>query len=183
MPNLNESIDTSPLCLACGLCCDGTLYVYVPIDPQEPRHGLDSVPIQTEERNGKYRFNQPCPAHSGQGCKIYAARPVTCQNYRCELIKQYCKQQISKAQAAEKITQAIRLKNIFRKTLQHIDPALMKLSLPEVWKQWDELNEGAEGQIFRQHQGHALIQIAALFWHLEQHFLPGKKIREKGEME
>lgn len=76
------------LCRACGMCCDGSLFGRVGLQPGEVpiarRHGLRVL-----ERGGA--FEQPCPAFdgSGAGCTIYAERPQACRVFRCKLFERH----------------------------------------------------------------------------------------------
>ncbi len=81
----------SDLCGGCGLCCDGSLFQYAPVEPEESdrlrRRGL---PIESDGL--KLRLRQPCPAHAhahahgASGCEVYADRPGSCVKFRCALL-------------------------------------------------------------------------------------------------
>ncbi len=73
----------SELCRACGLCCDGTLFDTLRLTDDEARDPALALPVLDDGGRPAVRF--PCPAHRG-GCTIYAARPSTCQAYRCNLL-------------------------------------------------------------------------------------------------
>jgi Fe-S-cluster containining protein len=78
---------SSPLCLACGLCCTGTLHEYVEVQPQELQLvGSLGVTIETF-RNQSVGFRQPCVLYRSECCSAYAHRPVACQKYRCVLLR------------------------------------------------------------------------------------------------
>lgn len=72
----------SDLCLACGLCCDGSLFGYVPLQDREramaSRRGLRVL----ASGNG---FEQPCSAHHAGACAVYAERPRACRAFECKL--------------------------------------------------------------------------------------------------
>lgn len=68
--------DTEGLCQACGLCCDGSLFVAVPLEPDE------SVPGGAADGAG--RLVQPCAFHAGT-CGIYAGRPEGCRAFTCRV--------------------------------------------------------------------------------------------------
>ncbi len=73
------------LCLACGLCCDGSLFGLVPLRDAEVavarRHGL----VLLHDR----MLVQPCGA-LGSGarrpCAIHAERPASCRAFECRLL-------------------------------------------------------------------------------------------------
>ncbi len=78
----------SALCQRCGLCCDGTLFSHVPLQPEEVaparRHGLDVVELV----GGSPAVRQGCSALKDRRCTLYAARPQGCRAYDCRLFKQ-----------------------------------------------------------------------------------------------
>lgn len=71
------------LCGACGLCCDGSLFLRVPLGPREvvPEARLLVV---TNDRGARH-VPQRCAAFSGSGCHVYAERPFACRRYECLL--------------------------------------------------------------------------------------------------
>lgn len=73
---------TTALCLSCGLCCDGTLFRYVPLEPKEARRLAGRV---TPCEGG---MEQPCRALDGVHCTVYDDRPTTCRAFRCLALQQ-----------------------------------------------------------------------------------------------
>lgn len=82
-----DPISRSALCMACRLCCDGTLFDFVRVDPdEEPVLASVGVEVVSADDDGSRGFCQPCPVRSGGeggGCGCYAARPATCRKYSC----------------------------------------------------------------------------------------------------
>jgi Fe-S-cluster containining protein len=82
--------DLSALCQACGLCCDGSLFGRVDLEPAEVdrarRRRLRVI------ASGK-SFEQPCSALAeapeGPGgrrsCTFYEERPLSCRRFVCRL--------------------------------------------------------------------------------------------------
>jgi Fe-S-cluster containining protein len=74
------------LCQSCGLCCDGSLFGRVDLEPGEVesarRHRLPVVA-------GGKAFEQPCSALLARGpgvhCSIYDERPASCRRFVCRL--------------------------------------------------------------------------------------------------
>ncbi|MBI3413959.1 MAG: YkgJ family cysteine cluster protein [Verrucomicrobia bacterium] len=97
MPRLipgNKVADT--LCLKCGICCDGTLFKGVELQPADDFEQLCSLGLslkqatrrQTKAEAAKFRFPQPCAALCADGhCQIYADRPAHCRDFECALFK------------------------------------------------------------------------------------------------
>ena len=76
-------IDSSNICLSCGLCCDGTLIGHVQLEPEEIP-ALKKI-MDLENENGNGFFLQPCNNYC-DGCTIYSERPKQCASFKCELL-------------------------------------------------------------------------------------------------
>lgn len=77
--------DLGALCRACGLCCDGSLFGRVTLDPSE---------VETARKNrlrvlpSGASFEQPCSALGAApdfACAAYAERPRRCREFTCKL--------------------------------------------------------------------------------------------------
>jgi Fe-S-cluster containining protein len=69
------------LCRACGLCCDGSLFGRVELEPDE---------VEPARRlNVLTHFDQPCPALATSGCTIYRDRPRSCRRFTCRLYERH----------------------------------------------------------------------------------------------
>ena len=112
-PEADGSIDSSSqsLCLTCGLCCDGTLFSYVPLLPDDATTPLKAVGINIVSDTDVDIFNQPCAAHKNCTCTVYANRPQKCRTYRCELQKRFERGDISHEPALGIIYKVVSLKN------------------------------------------------------------------------
>lgn len=90
------------ICLGCGLCCDGTIFADVKLQPQDnagelAARGLVIFSSRQVSRSdagsaasGASRecsFIQPCAAFRAGRCEIYAQRPKHCQDFECLLLK------------------------------------------------------------------------------------------------
>lgn len=74
----------SELCLACGLCCDGTLFRHVEISAPE-RERLVALGIGVGIKRKHDVMFLPCGKLEGRCCTIYADRPGGCQRFVCAL--------------------------------------------------------------------------------------------------
>lgn len=74
------------LCRSCGLCCDGSLFGCVTLDPEE-LPGARKNRLQVLQRGNA--FEQPCSSLSTLGaqraCSIYSDRPRACRAFTCRL--------------------------------------------------------------------------------------------------
>lgn len=79
----------SDLCLQCGMCCDGTLFLNASVMPGE-RRLVESLGFSTRASSAHDTFALPCPAFLEGCCSLYAAeRPHTCSAYRCRPLDDY----------------------------------------------------------------------------------------------
>jgi uncharacterized protein len=99
------------LCLTCGLCCDGTLFPYVRLLPDDEITPLKAIGVNIISESGLNIFKQPCAAHKNCTCIVYANRPQKCRRYKCELLKRFERGDILYTAALEIITMAVSLKN------------------------------------------------------------------------
>lgn len=107
-PGVSES-PLSILCRGCGLCCDGSLFSHVGLEPGEADqlHAL-GIPTQVR-RSGTEVLAQGCCALKGRECQIYAARPASCAAYECVLAADLLEERISLEEAQAVVKKAQRL--------------------------------------------------------------------------
>lgn len=79
------------LCLACGLCCDGTLFDLVKLEGSDDPAKLKALGLPVTISRGKTpiaRFPQPCAALcKDRICRVYAERPWQCRIFECGVFK------------------------------------------------------------------------------------------------
>jgi Fe-S-cluster containining protein len=79
------------LCLACGLCCDGTLFNHVKLGPRDDAQKLKALglPVSvTRSATPVTHFRQPCSALcADRTCRVYADRPAQCRTFACGVFK------------------------------------------------------------------------------------------------
>lgn len=81
-----QKLIESTLCTQCALCCDGGLFRAVKIHPAE-REALQRLGLTIEDAPEPY-FRQPCAKLIDRACSVYTARPRTCRNFSCALLRQ-----------------------------------------------------------------------------------------------
>jgi Fe-S-cluster containining protein len=78
------------LCRSCGLCCDGSLFGRVTLEPEE-FHGARKKHLRVLQRG--HAFEQPCSALSTLddhcACSVYSDRPRSCRAFTCRLYDQH----------------------------------------------------------------------------------------------
>lgn len=91
------------LCLSCGLCCNGVIFADVQLQRGDDSAKLRSLGVL--KTNAK-KFSQPCPAHDGCRCAIYADRPQYCRQFECLLLKNAQEGRVTEAEAVRVIKAA-----------------------------------------------------------------------------
>jgi hypothetical protein len=100
------------LCLACGLCCDGTIFSSVPLKPSDDITPLKTVGIDiVSDSDANRLFTLPCAAHKNCTCTVYANRPQLCRTYKCKLLKRFERNEIPHEAALRIINKIVSLKN------------------------------------------------------------------------
>jgi uncharacterized protein len=93
-------IDSTNICLACGLCCDGTLIGFVQLSHEELPRIKKLMDIEEATSDGV--FIQPCSKYC-DGCTIYPDRPKQCASYDCELLKSLQRKELDYTSALETV--------------------------------------------------------------------------------
>lgn len=75
----------SELCLACALCCEGSLFRYVRLSTEEAeRLGAAGADVFAR-RDGTAALRLGCAKLEGTRCSIYGLRPAGCRAFVCTL--------------------------------------------------------------------------------------------------
>ena len=97
----------SRLCAACGMCCDGTIFHHVWLQPADSAKALAALGLKLKRKRKGDRILQPCPAHRNGQCSIYDDRPERCRLFECKQIQGVAAGKITEAEAAAKIREAL----------------------------------------------------------------------------
>jgi Fe-S-cluster containining protein len=112
------------LCVACGLCCDGTLFDLVKLEPGDDAGKLKALGLPVSLSRGKTpvaRFPQPCSALcEDRTCRVYADRPAQCRSFECLLFKDAKAGRITFAAALPVVKQARRRSDTVRRLLREL---------------------------------------------------------------
>jgi Fe-S-cluster containining protein len=100
------SADSNPLCLECGLCCNGVIFADGQLQRDDDVARLQSLGLRigTKQKSKAVRpkFLQPCGALDGCHCRIYPDRPKYCREFECLLLK-HLKAGRMKTEAARRV--------------------------------------------------------------------------------
>jgi hypothetical protein len=94
------------ICVECGFCCDGTLFLHATLQPGERGHLPEKIEANSYSAEGKDYFRLPCQYFSGK-CTIYDSRRAdVCSSYRCQLLKDIAEKRIMYEGAADIVKKA-----------------------------------------------------------------------------
>jgi uncharacterized protein len=112
------------LCLACGLCCDGTLFDGVKLEPSDDAARLKALGLPVSSTRSKLpvaRFPQPCAALCADcTCRLYADRPLQCRIFECGVFKDAKAGRINFAAAHRLVKQARQRADKIRRLLRKL---------------------------------------------------------------
>jgi len=93
---------TEHLCVSCGICCDGPLFDYAKLLPEEVPHAreLGFEIVQLGEHSA---FALPCGNLCGTVCQIYEVRPSRCRSYKCTTVEAMENGEIDRAEADRRV--------------------------------------------------------------------------------
>jgi Fe-S-cluster containining protein len=94
------------LCAACGLCCDGTLFYSVVLQPGDSAKELIGLGLKLQKKKKQVQFLQPCSAFSGTHCSIYEHRPTRCRAFECEQLRRMNGGEVSPQEAHARVAEA-----------------------------------------------------------------------------
>lgn len=112
------------LCLACGLCCDGTLFDNVRLGPSDDATKLKALglPVTVSRAQTPIAFfRQPCSALcADRTCRLYADRPGQCRAFECGVFKAARAGRITAAAGLRSVKQARRRADHIRRLLREL---------------------------------------------------------------
>lgn len=77
----------SRLCTACGMCCDGTMFQIVKMQPGDCAAELGKLGLKVRCREGEFHMEQPCSALKDRTCTVYEKRPTRCRLFHCQQLR------------------------------------------------------------------------------------------------
>lgn len=145
------------LCLACGLCCDGTLFGHVRLGPQDDAEKLKALGLPVSISRAQppvIRFRQPCSALcEDRSCRVYPDRPSQCRTFECRVFQDVQAGRIEFPAALRVVNQARRRASRVRALLRKLGDTDEQRSLNERFRRAQtRMESGAvetgEGDVF-----------------------------------
>ena len=115
------TLPAQPLCLSCGLCCNGVLFKDVELRAADDARVLQKAGLQLEQLKTKVRFAQPCAALCADNhCQIYEQRPTRCRQFDCQVLKNVTAGTISRAAGLRTVQQTLQRADGVRQLLRRL---------------------------------------------------------------
>lgn len=135
------------LCLACGLCCDGTLFDGVQLEAGDDADKLKTLGLPVKASRGKSpvtRFPQPCSALCrDRTCRLYVDRPKQCRTFECKVFKDARAGRMEFPAAMQLVTKTRRHADKVRRLLAKLGDTDTRRSLGERFHRMQETMEAA----------------------------------------
>ncbi|MEM9159711.1 MAG: YkgJ family cysteine cluster protein [Verrucomicrobiota bacterium] len=121
------------LCLACGLCCDGSLFERVELEETEEADFFKSLGLPLRRSWAKKLisfFNQPCQA-LGRNCvcRVYEGRPRQCRDFECAVFKETVPGKVGLQDSLRVVKKSRRMASAARRLLRKLGDEDEALSL------------------------------------------------------
>ena len=117
------------ICVECGFCCDGTLFLHAHLNPGEKGHLPEKIEMAVYSRDGRDYFRLPC-GYFDRRCTIYNQKKADiCHDYRCQLLRDSAGGKISAGEALQTVREAKRMRS-------------------ELFEEWRRISGSGEGVHF-----------------------------------
>lgn len=127
--------DSENICLACGICCDGTLIGFVQLEREEFAAQRDVLDIEESDEIGF--FLQPCKKFCN-ACTIYEKRPKQCAKFECQLLQSVDKKKLTFDHAVDIVEVVKEQKLAIEETIASLE---IELRSPSFYFRVIELNK------------------------------------------
>lgn len=124
------------------MCCDGTLFDGVRLEPGDDAAKLKALGLPVKMSRGKLpvaRFAQPCVALcADRMCRVYADRPQQCRVFECKVFKAVRDGELTMESARKLIAKTRRLAENARRLLRKLGDTDERRALPERFHRIDD---------------------------------------------
>ena len=125
----------SQLCNSCGLCCDGSLFPTVRLQPGDSSQELKALGFRIQYKKKFQFFDQPCVAFKNHCCTIYQERPTRCRLFACTQLKRLSSGETTEEIALKKIQEAQSKIAVIKKLFYNLGPTNPKKPLLQQYQQ------------------------------------------------
>jgi uncharacterized protein len=162
MSDQTPQLSGSDLCRSCGLCCDGTLFGRVRLQPQDPPEPLRLAGIIVTGDDRGSQFKLACAAHQHGCCHVYASRPSNCRSYQCKLLRRFANGAVTWAEALTQIGRVRRLREQLGKEIERLRPGMERASVADIKMIVPPLDDLAGDVELHKYWAPVLLRLVAL---------------------
>lgn len=163
--------DASELCLACGLCCSGSIFAEALVDPETDAQPLSTGAFDAAEVDGKPAFALGCSLLRGAECQIYdRQRPRVCGAFDCAVLRQWKQGQASGDDTLATVEQAASRDAEIRAELSVLDLPHPR-NLADAKRILETRLSDPSSESGKRAIGQALVKLTAHQLHLKKVFL------------
>jgi len=138
--------DEQTICVNCGMCCDGTLFLHAHLNPGERGNLPEKIEGQSYSKDGKDFFRLPCRYFKGK-CSIYdQAKADVCSAYRCQLLKDFESGKISLDEALDVVSGAGNMRAEIMAQYMNISGKRQKIFFKKLLRELGKVQEAATEQ-------------------------------------
>ena len=152
----------SDLCRSCGLCCDGTLFGRVRLQPQDPPEPLRLAGILVTSEDTGSQFKLACAAHQHGCCQVYPSRPSNCRSYQCKLLRRFARGDVTWAEAQTQVGRLRRLREQLGKEVERLRPGMERASVADITKIVPPFDDLARDVELHKYWAPVLLRLVAL---------------------
>jgi hypothetical protein len=170
--NVSSSL-ASDLCLSCGMCCNGTLFNYAPLNDGEHETVVRlEISSRSEVAKDKTSFSLPCSRLDGARCTCYGeGRPAICGDYACKLLVSLVDGTTPFAEAQKLVIRTREISDRVRKQLESEVENDGRQSIFQLTRALSKrMNAAPDPRTFRRERGELFLGLATLRMSLESHF-------------
>jgi hypothetical protein len=124
--------DEQGICVGCGFCCDGTLFLHAHLNPGERGSLPEKIEQQSYTKEGKDYFRLPC-LYFNRKCTIYdLKRADVCLSYRCQLLKDFAEGRVTQDDAVATVREAMEMRGAIMKEYRRMTGAGGKINFRDL---------------------------------------------------
>jgi hypothetical protein len=138
------------ICVICGLCCDGTLFLHACLNPGERGKLPEKIEQNSFTEDGRDYFRLPCNYFS-EKCIIYnGKRADVCSSYRCQLLKDFSEGKVTPEEARGIVSKAMKMREEIIEYYKSLSGNKEEINFRRILNELGMMqNEPAEGNMDR----------------------------------
>jgi len=129
------------ICIICGFCCDGTLFLHAHLSPGERGQLPEKIEENSYSKDGKDYFRLPCHYFEGK-CKIYDKKKAeVCSEYRCQLLKDFAEGKITLDEAQAIVREALNMRSEIMQQFKSISDSHQRIFFKQLLRELGKILE------------------------------------------